>query len=94
MTDTSLRTRTLPHRWPRTEAGIAALERAAIGPCLTQPPEATAVAHLISSLRAELLYLVLEISQPHLGLGVRQLELYEPRHVLLESQAHVLVAHL
>ena len=63
------------------------------GTCLATP-EAAAVAHLSSPLRAELLYLVLEISQPHLGLGVRQLEFYKPRHVLLEAQAHVLVAHL
>ena len=93
MTDTSLRTH-VPHRWGRAPRPALRHSRAAIGPCLTQPPEATAVAHLISSLRAELLYLVLEISQPHLGLGVRQLEFYEARHVLLEAQAHVLVAHL
>ena len=90
MTGTSLCTRTTPVAAHRGHCGT----RGQLGPCLAQPPEAAAVAHLISSLRAELLYLVLEISQPHLGLGVRQLELYESRHVLLEAQAHVLVAHL
>ena len=35
-----------------------------------------------SSLRAELLHLVLELGQPRLRLRVRQLELDEARHVL------------
>ena len=36
-----------------------------------------------SSLRAELLHLVLELRQPRLRLRVRQLELDEPGHVLV-----------
>ena len=88
--------------WPRTEGTLRHSAGGQLGTCLAQPPEATdctdcraAASHLPSSLlRAELLYLVLEISQPRLGLGVRELELYEARHVLLEAQSHVLVPHL
>ena len=64
------------------------------GACSAHSPEANAVAHrticpphlrrtCASSLRAELLHLVLELRQPRLRLRVRQLELDEPGHVLV-----------